>query len=89
MALTSRRTPLRAAAPAPDQGTDTTLAVSSAAARDLTESAVDVAATPWGDVEVPRTSVTVAHLLRDGWHPIPDGARRPGPTITMSGAGVA
>lgn len=58
-------------------------------ARDLTELAVDVAASPWGDVEVPRTSVTVAHLLRDGWHPIPDGARRPGPTITMSGAGVA
>jgi len=58
-------------------------------ARDLTELAVDVAASPWGDVEVARTSITVPHLLRNGWHPIPDGARRPGPTITMSGAGVA
>lgn len=58
-------------------------------ARDLTELAVDVAASPWGDVEVARTSITVPHLLRNGWHPISDGARRPGPTITMSGAGVA
>lgn len=58
-------------------------------ARDLTELAVDVAASPWGDVEVPRASLTVAHLLRDGWHPLADGGLRPGPTITLSGAGVA
>ncbi|QGF23541.1 hypothetical protein [Raineyella fluvialis] len=58
-------------------------------ARDLTEFGVDVAASPWGDVEVARTSVAVPHLLRDGWHPLADGARRPGPTITMSGAGAA
>jgi hypothetical protein len=58
-------------------------------ARELTGLAVDVAASPWGDVEVPRTSTTVAHLLREGWHPVPDGGRRPGPTITLSGAGVA
>lgn len=58
-------------------------------ARALTRLAVDVASSPWGDVEVGRASLTVPHLLRDGWHPIADGTRRPGPTITMSGAGVA
>lgn len=58
-------------------------------ARGLTQLAVDVTASPWGDIEVPRASITVAHLLRDGWHPLPDGNRRPGATIILSGAGVA
>ncbi len=54
----------------------------------LTDLAIDVAASPWGDVRVARTSLTLPHLLREGWHPVPDGSRRPEHDLTLSGAGV-